>query len=310
MLKLSKFKPLVSVVIPTYNRSHLLERALKSVINQTYSNFEVIVVDDSSSDNTPLVVNSFNDKRIRYIRHEKNMGAVAARNTGIGAAKADYIAFQDSDDEWMPRKLEKQMRVFASAPENLGVVFTSYWLFENGEKLYSPHESLVKHPEGDMHNALLEGNFVNAPTSVVRRECFEKAGYFESLPRLQEWGLWLRISKYYHFRHINEPLVNAYRQSDSISSDMNAFIAARKYILSKYFDEISKKPKLLSQHYFEIGYALCLNRQIKAGRVYFYKAMQIYPFNTKLLLSNIVSFFGLETYNKLAALYLRRSTKN
>lgn len=310
MLKLTKFEPLVSVVIPTYNRSHLLERALQSVVNQTYSNFEVIVVDDSSSDNTQLVVTSFHDKRIRYIRHEKNMGAVAARNTGIAAAKADYIAFQDSDDEWMAKKLEKQMARFAHAPENLGVVFTSYWLFEDGKKLYSPPESMIKQSEGDMHNALLEGNFVNAPTSVVRKVCFKKAGCFENLPRLQEWGLWLRISKYYHFRHINEPLVNAYRQSDSISTDMNAFVAARKYILGKYFDEISKKPKLLSQHYFEIGYALCLNRQIEEGRAYFYKAMRIYPFNAKLLLSNIVSVFGLEIYNKLTALYLRTGTKH
>jgi glycosyltransferase involved in cell wall biosynthesis len=105
----------VSVVIPTYNRASLLGRAIKSVLEQTYQDFEIIVVDDASTDNTEEVVRNLRDRRIRYLRHEKNRGGSAARNTGIRAAWGQYIAFQDSDDEWLPEKLKKQMEVLAAA---------------------------------------------------------------------------------------------------------------------------------------------------------------------------------------------------
>lgn len=304
MVNLDESDPFVSIIIPTYNRARLLGRAVQSILNQTYPNFEIIVVDDCSKDATENVVKSFCDNRIRYIRHKKNRGAVEARNTGIKAARGEYIAFQDSDDEWLPRKLEKQMKAFEIGSPNLGVVYTSFWLVDRGRAYYSP-PSFMKKTDGKIHDVLLEYNLINTPTAVVRKECFEKAGMFENLPRLQEWGLWLRISKYYSFGHINEPLVKAYRQRDSISRNMNAFIMARKYILDKYFDEISKKPKLLGKHYFEIGTFLCLNGQIEAGRNYFFKAIRINPFNAKLLLSTLASIFGLNTYNKAVAVYLK-----
>src|SRR3989344_1865760 len=98
----------VSVVLPTYNRAHTLERAVRSVLNQTHKDFELIVVDDGSTDNTRDIVVSFADGRIRYIKHESNKGVAEARNTGIGASRASLIAFQDSDDEWLPHKLALQ----------------------------------------------------------------------------------------------------------------------------------------------------------------------------------------------------------
>lgn len=101
--------PFVSIVIPTYNRARFLGRLVRSVLNQTYKNFEVIVADDASTDDTAEIIKTFKDDRIRYIRHESNAGAAAARNTGIKASRGEYVAFQDSDDEWLPEKLEKQM---------------------------------------------------------------------------------------------------------------------------------------------------------------------------------------------------------
>jgi len=143
--------PTVSVIISTYNRAHLIGRAIQSVLNQTYQDFEVIVVDDGSTDNTEEIVKSFNDPRIRYIRHEKNKGAAAARNTGIKAARGKYIAFQDSDDEWLPEKLEKQMKVFENAPPEAGVVYTDMQrINEDGEhywemgKIGYPPSKIIK----------------------------------------------------------------------------------------------------------------------------------------------------------------------
>ena len=107
----------VSVIITTYNRAHLVGKAIKSVLNQTFQDFELIVVDDGSTDNTEEVINSFNDTRIRYIRHKINKGGNAARNTGLRNSKGEYIAFLDSDDEWLPEKLERQLEVFKKSQD-------------------------------------------------------------------------------------------------------------------------------------------------------------------------------------------------
>jgi glycosyltransferase involved in cell wall biosynthesis len=296
------FNPLVSIVLPTYNRASLLYRAIESVLNQTYFNFELIVVDDCSKDSTKNVVKGFSDNRIRYIRHEKNKGAPAARNSGIAAARGEYIAFQDSDDEWFSTKLEKQMSLFDCAPRDLGVVYTSFWVIDQGKKTLIPPLDLKK-TDGEIHDMLLETNFISTPTAVVRKECFKKVGMFANIPRLQDWELWLRISKYFFFKHLKEPLVYAYTQADSITRDTDALILARKYILFKYFYAISKRPKLLSKHYFDIGTTLCSKGKIKEGRNYFFKALSANPLNAKLLLRAISSIFGLTAYKKYVEFY-------
>jgi glycosyltransferase involved in cell wall biosynthesis len=297
-----KYNPLVSVVLPTYNRARLLSRAVNSVLDQTYPNFELIVVDDCSTDGTEGVMQGFQDDRIRYIRHEKNQGAPIARNTGIRAAKGKYIAFQDSDDVWLSTKLEKQVNAFNSAPSDLGVIYTSFWLISDYEKTLIP-SSYLKQTEGKIHDVLLKMNFVSLSSAVVKRECFEKVGMFENIPRFQDWELWLRISQYYYFKHLREPLVKVYRQSDSISRNTDVLITARKYILSKYYNELSKNSKLLSKHYSDIGIFLCSKGDIKEGRKYFFKAVSVNPFNAKLLLWTIASIFGSTTYNKYSTFY-------
>ncbi|MEM3407746.1 MAG: glycosyltransferase [Nitrososphaerota archaeon] len=305
VIDLNESSPLVSVIIPTYNRAWLLSKAVESVLNQSYQNFEVIIIDDCSEDDTKNLVKKFKDRRIRYIRHRKRKGAAAARNTGIKAAKGNYIAFQDSDDYWHPKKLEKQMRTFLNAPHDLGVVYTSFWRIDGNKKVYYPRPH-IKPKEGYLHEVLLKTNFIGLSTAVVKRKCFEKAGVFdEDLPRQQDWDLWLRISKYYCFKHIDEPLVTSYLHHDSISRNINAYTIAMKHILKKYFEEISKKPTLLGKYYFEIGASLCLSGKIEEGKLYFFKAIRTNPLNLKLWFSIFFSFLGKEAYNKVAKIYLR-----
>ncbi|MCW4005058.1 MAG: glycosyltransferase family 2 protein [Candidatus Bathyarchaeota archaeon] len=300
------FEPLISVVIPTYNRAHVLPRAINSVLSQSYPNFELIVVDDCSTDSTKAVIDSFDDERLRYIRHEKNQGAVCARNTGIKAAKGEYIAFQDSDDEWLPEKLRVQVSAFACVSLEVGVVYTSFWSICGGDQMVCyPCLDEVKQTEGDVHCSMLRKNFVGTPTALVRKECFDVVGLFEDLPCLQEWALWLKLSQRYHFKYVKEPLVNAYAQPDSISRKTASLITARKYLLNKYYDEISKTPKLLSRHFFEIGTYLCLNGEINEGKNYFFKAVKAYPFDSKLLFSTFFSLFGQKIYNNVAGVYLQ-----
>lgn len=118
--------PAVSVVLPTYNRAHLLSESIGSVLAQGYSDFEILVVDDGSTDNTREVVAGIDDKRIRYVELTPNRGQASARNVGIKEAKADLIAFQDSDDIWMPEKLGMQVSALRESPPGTGVVYTAY----------------------------------------------------------------------------------------------------------------------------------------------------------------------------------------
>src|ERR1700737_4457090 len=118
--------PKVSVIIPTYNRAELLRSAIISVLTQIFQDFEVIVVDDASRDNTQNVVHSFNDRRIRYIRNGMNKGDAVARNVGITNSSCEYIAFLDDDDEWLPEKLEKQINLLENSSPNVGVVHTGH----------------------------------------------------------------------------------------------------------------------------------------------------------------------------------------
>ena len=300
---------MVSVVIPTYNRAHTIARSIKSVLNQTCQDFEIIIVDDGSTDNTKEVVSSFNDERVRYIRHEENKGEAAARNTGIKVARGEYIASQDSDDEWLPEKLAKQIELFKNTLSKVGVVYTGFWKIENNEKTYIPF-SWVNQKEGDIHKELLKGNFIGSPVTLIRRECFKKAGMFdEKLFHLVDWEMWLRVSKYYHFKYIDEPLVAAHYHSENVSANQSAFIQALELILEKYFDEFASDKKLLAKHYIDIGNLLVLNKETQNGRNYLIKAIKLYPFNIKLLSVILSTFFGLSVYKKAVGLLWKHVEK-
>ncbi len=118
---------LVSVIIPTYNRAKTLPRAIKSALSQSYKNIEVIIVDDGSTDNTEEIVKNYQDSRIVFLKHITNEGCAAALNTGISNVKGEYVAFLDSDDEWLPTKIEKQMVKFKYVDENVGVIYTNFF---------------------------------------------------------------------------------------------------------------------------------------------------------------------------------------
>jgi len=302
-------QPKISVIIPTYNRAHLIRRAIKSVLNQTYQDFEIIVVDDGSTDNTEEIIEEFQkyDKRIRYIQHKKNEGEAAARNTGIKIARGKFIANQDSDDKWLPEKLEKQMKAFENEPVEVGVVYTGFWRIQNNKKNYIPSSRVTK-KEGNIHEELLKENFIGTPASVVRRECFEKAGMFdEKLPHLVDWELWIRISKYYHFKCIDEPLLVSYHTADSISTDDEALIDAFGLILVKHYDFFIKNRKIVSKLYYSFG----INRFLKddnyeKSRKYLIKSFKLYPYNMKHFLTvGLMTICDIDFFVKVMKLYYK-----
>ena len=167
----------VSVILPTFNRSHVLIRSIRSVLNQTYQNFELIIVDDGSTDNTEKLVNSLSDDRIKYTRHNKNKGVAVARNTGIRLAGGHFIALQDDDDEWYPEKLEKQIMAYTTASPEVGVVWTnSNYMYDKYE--YMPPSSSKK-MEGYIFDQVLKLNLIAPQTSLIRKKCFSNVGMFD-----------------------------------------------------------------------------------------------------------------------------------
>ena len=288
-------RTLVSIILPTYNRADTIERSVKSILSQTYTNFEVIVVDDASMDNTESVISGIKDDRIKYLRHKSNKGGAAARNTGIKAAKGDYIAFQDSDDEWLPQKLYKQMEVFEACDSKLGVVYTSCIKF-NGNIVESfPDINIINAgSNGFIHEKFLRYNLVTTQTALVRSECFKKAGGFdERLPRLQDWELWIRISKYYEFELINEPLVNVYYTSNSITFNDFAYIEAMAVILNKHREDFIKNKAMT----FQIG--ILARYALKKGNL---------PKNLEYITKNILRNLPAK-YNFLFIISLVRGSK-
>ena len=193
---------MVSVVIPVYNRAKLLARAIDSVLSQTCRDFELIVVDDGSTDNTAMVARGYGGDLV-YI-HQKNKGAAAARNAGIRAANFDLISFLDSDDWFLKHKLEQQIAAMAGNPEYLVSHTQEKWL-RRGRHLNQKKRHRKAH--GDLFPRCLELCAVGMSTIMVRRELFEQVGMFdESLPCCEDYDLWLRVATRYPFLLVDQPL--------------------------------------------------------------------------------------------------------
>jgi glycosyltransferase involved in cell wall biosynthesis len=201
--------PRVSVVVPTYNRAALLRRAVRSVLAQTFTDYELIVVDDGSTDDTEEVLREFSDRRMRVVRSEINQGAPQARNRGIEAARGEWVAFLDSDDEWLPQRLEVQMDLLArQSPGQAAVGYCQCQVHEclTG-KVSQPQETLA---EGDVFEHLLRDRRPKTTSAfIVRRGALlDVGGFDEDLGNGEDIDLLLRLSqKGYRFSACNEVLV-------------------------------------------------------------------------------------------------------
>lgn len=189
--------PLVSVVIASYNMGQYLPQAIQSILNQTYKNLEVIVIDDGSTDDTEQNINTLlSDSRLRYIK-QNNMGQPKAKNNGLAQCKGDFIAFCDGDDLWEENKLALQIPLF-KRPE-VGVVYSEVSYIDEHNNTYDKQPPYERY-EGKVTEQLLEKNFVPFGTAVIRKECIEKDGVFNDEYRMGiDWDLWLRYSLNWEF---------------------------------------------------------------------------------------------------------------
>lgn len=195
----------ISVIVPVFNRRHTIAAAISSVLSQTRADFELIVIDDGSTDDTSDVVASLRDPRIRLLAHGQNRGAAAARNTGLEAANGRYIAFLDSDDSWYPEKLERQLAAMAQLGSRTLASCTGFVLHR------LPSGALLDRIPGggpDWFSALLEGCFVSpGSTLLAQRSAFERVGFFDTeLRRFEDWDWLLRYLEQYDFAVLREVL--------------------------------------------------------------------------------------------------------
>ncbi len=272
-------KPTVSVIIPTYNRAHMVGRAIRSVLNQTYQDFELIIVDDASTDNTEEVVKSFNNERLRYIRLRENSGSsVAPRNTGIEIARGEYIAFLDSDDEWLPEKLEKQIDKFKSVSLDVGLVYSGcVGVSERtGETLFK----FMHAKRGDVFSLMVERNIVGGPTVLVKRECFQKTGLFDKgFLSFQDWDMWIRIAKCYKVDFVPEISAKYYVHANRGSVNVERKIQGLDKITRKYQNYLSKT--VISCRLKTLGILYCYKGDFKKASRYFREALSNNPRNIK-----------------------------
>lgn len=228
-------KEYVSIIIPTYNRMDKLKKSVNSVLEQTYSYFEIIIIDDASTDQTEAMVKSFSDTRIRYIKNKKNLGPAAARNIGIENAKYEYIAFNDSDDSWLNDKLEKQMDKMHSN-EAFGMVYCAYYLGNENKKVKVPSDMFSKKDlEGDIFQSLWRANKIGTPTILVKKQCIEYIGKFnEDLHSIEDWEFVLRIASRYQIGYVNEVLVNATKSYTGVDSNKKAQVSTYYFLIQHY----------------------------------------------------------------------------
>ena len=242
--------PTVSVILPTFNRAGTLRRAIDSVLDQSYTDRELIVVDDGSTDGTDLVIaEHYATAGLRYIRLP-HRGPSATRNAGIAAARGRFIAFQDDDDQWLPGRLERTVAALEAAGPSVGLCYSDMiYVRHNGQEDDYASPDVVRGGLFDDGRNTYQVEGIGIQSALIRRECLEDVGGFdESLPRFVDMELFIRLSQRYDFLHLKVPLVRYY-QNQGISTNVEAMIRARRSLLRRYAGRV--KPRHVAfQHLF------------------------------------------------------------
>ena len=295
--------PKVSVILPTFNRAHLIEKSIKSVLNQTYKKFELIIVDDLSTDNTKEVISKIADERICYLRNEKNLGPSGSRNIGIAHSQSEFIAFQDSDDQWYETKLEKQIELLSNSSDDVAAVYSGVDFFDSnsgekiGEELNESNFGLCYKEYGTLPTPL-------TPTVLIRKSVIDKVGVFDNnLKVAEDTDLVIRVSKNdYKYKFINETLVKVFKNHESLMGDAESYFYAYNYLYEKHFDYLHKDilygfSKTLS------NYWLLKNNKTKA-RLNFRRSLNhhknfktVFQLICVLLFPSLLRYFYLRKYD-------------
>lgn len=291
---------IVSVIIPTYNRASFISDAIDSVLSQTYQDYEIIVVDDGSTDDTKQVLSKYGNQ-IHYI-YQENQRQGAARNNGIRHSTGNYIAFLDSDDVWLPQKLEWDIACFENESQ-IGFVYSNVmYISSDGAPL---HKRRMKSPTGDVLENIVLENFVVASTAIVKRECFDTVGLFNETREIagsEDYEMWTRIASQYHFGYVDRSStkyrVHPMGMMSNPGGMERSMLSALEAILAngEFYPRIAHlKSHAYSNIYTYIAINYYASGDMRKAQEFLRKAISIYPhqiYNRKLVYTFLRTLFG------------------
>jgi len=296
------------VIIPVYNAEKFIKETIESVLEQTYQDFEIIIIDDGSTDKSAEVIKSFDDKRIIYT-YQKNQGVSATRNIGILKSNGEYIALLDHDDLWLPEKLERQIPILESN-SNVGLVYSDCYIIAlNGNILGRNFKDHRPH-RGKVLPDLFLDNFIPCLTAVIRKNILNHTKFFNpELSIAEEYDLFLRIARSYEIEYIDLPLAEYRIHETNFSKDAVSAYEEENTLVKTFLerhpglrDVLSNKvDKRLAAIYYNLGKAYFFQGEVKKSRCFLDKAIKTYmavrPFLFKLL-----TFLGYRFVEKLRKL--------
>jgi len=285
-------QPKVSIIIPTYNYGRYIQKAIDSVLAQTFQDFEIIVVDDGSIDNTREIIECQYKDKVRYF-YQEHKGAPAARNRGIEESKGEYLVFLDADDYFLPENLEKKIKFLDTHPKYGWVYSDGYFIDETTQKKERASVRLgynklgVK--AGNILRELLIKPIIPTLAVMIRKECLEKVGDFdERLPCLQDYDLWIRVASLYSVGYIDEPLYVKVLHRESISNrtDKEEGYKARLYLIEKIeanYPSVVKDidwrwKKIKADIYNFLAYRALREDNLRRFITYALRSISCYPF--------------------------------
>ncbi|WP_341526185.1 glycosyltransferase [Nostoc sp. UHCC 0302] len=302
--------PKVSVIIPAYNAMAYLPETLTSVLQQTFTNFEILIINDGSTDNIVQWSNQLLDQRVQLISQNKQ-GVSVARNTGITYATGEYIAFLDADDLWKSTKLEKQVNYLEAHPE-IGFLHTGMVLIDQYGK--SSGRVMISNAEGNVLKQLLEQNTVVTSSVIVRASCLKTVGEFDRKLRYsQDWHMWVRIAARYPFAVIKEPLV-CYRQHPNNATRNWQMLEQGFEMIETIFQSVPKELTYLKNRSYGYANIYLAWKALQSGdrqqAIYFRnQAITHYPqlrYSTRCLRLNVaitvMQWLGFEGFNNVLSL--------
>jgi glycosyltransferase involved in cell wall biosynthesis len=289
--------PKVTVVIPTYNYARFLGEAIQSVLDQTFTDFELVVVDDGSTDNTREVVGSFKDPRVRYI-YQEHRGVSVAQNTGHKASVSEYITGLGADDSYLPQNLELKVKVLDARPE-LALVCSDAWMIDGRTgsilgkywhgKPFNHSVDPRRAAQQPLKELLYREFFITPQATLIRRKVIDEVGLFdESLPTHEDWDLFFRIVQRFPIETIDIPLIKMKHHDANLSKNrtkryLGAVGALNKAINSKslYGANLKHVKKRLARTHFSYGKSMILNGDAAMGREKLLAAIKVSPWYIK-----------------------------
>lgn len=310
--------PNVSVVITAYNAARWIKETLDSVLAQTYRDFEVIVIDDGSTDETADVVASYG-RKVCYF-HQENGGQPSARNVGIRKACGSYVAFVDADDLWLPKKLELQMGLLTVRRDIMWVYCDAFYYDTASRCVRKTASQLNKMVDGDVLRQLFMVDFIPSPTPVVKKEVFDIIGYFDesSLLRIgEDWNMWLKIAAKYRIGYVPQPLAIVRCHVTSMIGSMNLSVSLQSRMriveqaVSREPERLKdlRKPALVKTYISIALYMLARAADCKETRKIFLQAFKLDPFCMMAVGGLIVTFFPPSTIGWIKAMRRYMQTK-